>query len=77
MDAVFRLVPGQRARAVEHGVGDFLAAVGRQAVQELSLIHISEQMGPYYYNQGVQDAQILFRDKLEDAVYEIEKPFVD
>jgi uncharacterized protein (DUF2164 family) len=38
---------------------------------------ISEQMGPYYYNQGVQDAQQLFRDKLEDAVYEIEKPFVD
>ena len=38
---------------------------------------ISEQMGPYYYNQGVQDAQILFREKLEDAVYEIEKPFVD
>ncbi|MBC7667541.1 MAG: DUF2164 family protein, partial [Gemmatimonadaceae bacterium] len=38
---------------------------------------ISEQMGPYYYNQGVQDAQQLFRDKLDDAVYEIEKPFVD
>jgi uncharacterized protein (DUF2164 family) len=38
---------------------------------------ISEQMGPYYYNQGVQDAQALFREKLEDAVYEIEKPFVD
>ncbi len=34
-------------------------------------------MGPYYYNQGVQDAQQHIRDKLEDAVYEIEKPFVD
>jgi len=38
---------------------------------------ISEEMGPYYYNQGVQDAQALFREKLEDAVYEIEKPFKD
>ena len=38
---------------------------------------ISEEMGPYYYNQGVQDAQALFREKLEDVVYEIEKPFKD
>lgn len=38
---------------------------------------ISEQMGPYYYNQGVQDAQTLFREKLEDVVYEIEKPLAD
>ena len=38
---------------------------------------ICEEMGPYYYNQGVQDAQQLAREKLEDAVYEIEKPFVD
>jgi uncharacterized protein (DUF2164 family) len=38
---------------------------------------ISDEMGPYYYNQGVADAQTLFRAKLEDAVYEIEKPFKD
>ena len=38
---------------------------------------ISEKMGPRYYNQGVRDAQTLFQRKLEDVVYEIEKPFSD
>jgi uncharacterized protein (DUF2164 family) len=38
---------------------------------------ISEQLGPHYYNQGVRDAQTLFQSKLEDVVYEIEKPIVD
>ena len=30
---------------------------------------ISEQMGPYYYNQGVQDAQQLFLDNMEYSVH--------
>ncbi len=38
---------------------------------------ISEKMGPRFYNQGVRDAQTLFQSKLEDVVYEIEKPFSD
>ena len=38
---------------------------------------LSDALGPVYYNQGVHDAQTLFQSKLEDAVYEIEKPFQD
>lgn len=38
---------------------------------------ITERIGPYYYNQGLHDAQALYQKKLEvitDAVYEIEQP---
>ncbi len=38
---------------------------------------ISETLGPHYYNQGLHDAQAIYREKLEliaEAVYEIEKP---
>jgi len=37
----------------------------------------SEKIGPYYYNNGLRDAQALFQSSLEsvaDAIYEIEKP---
>lgn len=38
---------------------------------------VADTLGPHFYNQGLQDAQALFRGKLEaviEAVYEIEKP---
>jgi uncharacterized protein (DUF2164 family) len=38
---------------------------------------IGETMGAYYYNQGLADAQAIFRDKVEtitEAIYEIEQP---
>ena len=41
------------------------------------LDYIGETMGPYFYNQGLQDAQALFREKFEiitEAIYDIEKP---
>ena len=44
---------------------------------EFLLDFFSEQVGAYYYNRGLQDAQILLQDRLEsitDAIYEIEKP---
>jgi len=44
---------------------------------EFLLDFIGERLGPYYYNQGLQDAQELFRTKFEavlEAVYEIEQP---
>lgn len=44
---------------------------------EFLLDFISERLGPHYYNQGLQDAQELFRTKFEavlEAVYEIEQP---
>lgn len=37
----------------------------------------SEEVGPYYYNQGLHDAQTVLEKQLEsiaDAIYEIEKP---
>lgn len=44
---------------------------------EFLLDFIGETLGPHYYNQGLQDAQELFRTKFEavlEAVYEIEQP---
>nr|WP_295107796.1 DUF2164 domain-containing protein [uncultured Caulobacter sp.] len=44
---------------------------------EFLLDFISETLGPHYYNQGLQDAQELFRTKFEvvlEAVYELEQP---
>jgi uncharacterized protein (DUF2164 family) len=41
------------------------------------LDYIAETMGPYFYNQGLQDAQAIFREKFEviaEAIYDIEKP---
>jgi uncharacterized protein (DUF2164 family) len=38
---------------------------------------VVETMGPVFYNQGLNDAQAIIRDRLEaitDAIYEIEKP---
>ena len=37
----------------------------------------SEEVGAYYYNQGLHDAQAVLEKQLEniaDAIYEIEKP---
>jgi len=38
---------------------------------------ITEQLGPYFYNQALSDAQALLAKKLEDmgeAMYQLEKP---
>ena len=54
---------------LEHKIGKFEA--------EFLLDFFSEEMGAYYYNRGLQDAQTILMDKLEsitDAIYEIEKP---
>tara|TARA_Y100000034_G_scaffold10687_1_gene11185 strand:+ start:247 stop:486 length:240 start_codon:yes stop_codon:yes gene_type:complete len=40
---------------------------------------MTEQIGPAFYNKGVQDAQQVLDEKLDDirhALYEIEKPVV-
>ncbi|MFT5693760.1 MAG: hypothetical protein ACI92E_003103 [Oceanicoccus sp.] len=37
----------------------------------------SEEIGPYFYNRGLYDAQIVLEERIEtikDALYEIEKP---
>ncbi|WP_240621581.1 DUF2164 domain-containing protein [Caulobacter zeae] len=35
---------------------------------------IGKTLGPAFFNQGVRDAQALILQKLDDVVYEIEKP---
>ena len=34
----------------------------------------SEEIGPYYYNRGLMDAQQVLETRLAEAVYELEKP---
>ena len=44
---------------------------------EFFLDFFSEEVGAYYYNRGLYDAQTILESKLEsitDAIYEIEKP---
>lgn len=43
----------------------------------LLLDFVAEELGPYFYNQGLHDAQALFQTKWEqigEAIYQIEKP---
>jgi uncharacterized protein (DUF2164 family) len=38
---------------------------------------VTEHLGPYFYNQGLADAQALLGKKLDemsDAIYQLEKP---
>lgn len=39
---------------------------------EFLIDFISENLGSYYYNRGLQDAQIAIRSKLDDVEAEIE-----
>ncbi len=44
---------------------------------EFLLDFFAEEMGVYFYNKGLYDAQTLLQDKMEslaEAIYEIEKP---
>jgi uncharacterized protein (DUF2164 family) len=44
---------------------------------EFLLDFFSKEVGAYYYNQGLHDAQAMIEKQLEniaDAIYEIEKP---
>ena len=44
---------------------------------EFLLDFFSEEVGAYYYNRGLYDAQTILESRLEsisDAIYEIEKP---
>ena len=44
---------------------------------EFLLDFFSREVGPYYYNRGLNDARALIQDKIETIIegfYEIEKP---
>lgn len=39
---------------------------------EFLIDFVSENLGSYYYNRGLQDAQIAIRSKLDDIEFEID-----
>ena len=44
---------------------------------EFLIDFIGEEMGTYFYNKGVQDAQLALSrtvDEIADAIYDLEKP---
>ncbi len=44
---------------------------------EFLLDFFAETIGVYFYNQGLRDAQMVLKDRLDsiaDAIYDIEKP---
>ncbi|AZB44428.1 DUF2164 domain-containing protein [Bacillus sp. FJAT-42376] len=44
---------------------------------EIFLEYIGNELGPYFYNQGVEDARALLNEKLldlEEEYYSLEKP---
>ena len=58
----------------------FIAEMDQDVSQfdaEFLLDFFTEEVGPYFYNRGLHDAQALLESKLEaitDGFYEIEKP---
>jgi uncharacterized protein (DUF2164 family) len=54
---------------LKHQIGQFDA--------EFLLDFIGEELGPYFYNRGLYDAQAAINAKLEDvqdAIYQLEQP---
>jgi len=48
-----------------------------EVAAELLLEFFSSEIGGYYYNRGLYDAQTLLRDRIAeitDAIFELEKP---
>ena len=44
---------------------------------EFFIDFISDEIGPFYYNKGLEDAQVIVHSKMDDiadAFYEMEKP---
>ncbi len=44
---------------------------------EFLLGFISEELGPFFYNRGLYDAQAVFQksmDSIVDSIYQVEKP---
>lgn len=41
---------------------------------QFMLDFISKEIGPYYYNRGLMDAQLVVDTRLSEAIYELEQP---
>lgn len=56
------------SEALNHEIGQFDA--------QFLLDFISEEIGPYFYNRGLYDAQSILENRMDtisDAIYDIEK----
>ncbi|MFT5135073.1 MAG: hypothetical protein ACI9XU_000934 [Arenicella sp.] len=53
-------------RELDHDITHFEA--------EFLIDFFSKEVGSYYYNKGLSDAQNLINSKMDDVVYELEKP---
>ncbi|WP_434361183.1 DUF2164 domain-containing protein [Parasalinivibrio latis] len=68
-DVLVRKIQFYFDQELEQEIGQFDA--------EFLLDFFSEELGAYYYNRGLYDAQLIIQEKVEsisDAIYEIEKP---
>ena len=68
-DAIIRKIQLYFQKKLDQEIGQFDA--------EFLLDFFSEEVGAYYYNRGLYDAQTILESRLEsitDAIYEIEKP---
>jgi uncharacterized protein (DUF2164 family) len=68
-DIICRKIQVYMQEELEHEVGQFDAS--------FLLDFFAEQIGPYFYNRGLYDAQAVLESRLEniaEAIYEIEKP---
>lgn len=62
---------------IKHYFDDELNQEIGQFDAEFLLDFFSRELGPYLYNQGLQDARAILEAKLhdiDDAIYEIEQP---
>lgn len=41
---------------------------------QFMLDFICKEIGPYYYNRGLMDAQLVVDTRLSEAIYELEQP---
>jgi len=68
-EVITRKIQSYFAKELDQEMGQFDA--------EFLLDFFSEEVGAYYYNRGLYDAQTILESKLESitvAIYEIEKP---
>ena len=65
------------AQKLKRYMADELSVDIGQFDSEFLLDFISENIGIYYYNRGLRDAQQIFKDRVDstvDAIYELEYP---
>jgi len=68
-DIICRKIQVYMQEELEHELGQFDAG--------FLLDFFAEEIGPYFYNRGLYDAQAILESRLEniaEAIYEIEKP---